>query len=118
MRRRSRRRRGVVSPLWAPTPLAVYKGQVHPVEDWVLIREEYSQDVEVQLAGVSLAVATLGTPNTVYGWLVAAHPQTMQKMGLTPGDRVIYREWEGGRWDFNGEVLLLMRAEHVLACVV
>ena len=118
MPRRSRRRRGVAGPLWAPTPVAVSVDKVHPVGDWVVIREEYSQDQSVEVGGVALALPTIGTANTVYGQLVAAHYQTTQRMGIEVGDRVIYREWKGGRWDFNGETVLVMQAEHVLARVV
>ena len=112
---RTSRRRGVLAPLWAPTPVGVGVSSVCPLEQWVVLSEEFEQDRVLQRETYSLVLATTGTPNTVYGKVLGIHPSTARELGVVVGDRVIYREWEGGRWDLVGQVVLIISSEHVLA---
>ena len=117
-RRRSRRRRSGQAPLWAPTPLGVPLEKVHPVPGWVMVQEYFDQDRVLDLGETQLEVVSMGIPNTVYGHVVGIHAETAQGLGVGMGDLVVYREWEGGRWDALGMIVLLLEARHVLArCV-
>lgn len=111
------RRRGGVAPPWAPKTVDVPLEAVHPLPGWVVIREQFDQDREVTLAGVTLIVATPGTSNTVMGYVLALHPETREELGIRVGDLVAYREWEGGRWSFEGASVLLMESQHILGLV-
>ena len=108
----------MVAPIWAPTFLPVTMEQVQPIQGWVMLQEEFKLDQEVITGGISLVVATGSHPNTVYGWVRGIHARTAQELGVKVGDFVVYREWEGARWDIQGQVVLLVEAQHVLArCV-
>ena len=101
--------------MWAPAPVGVSVEQVHPVVGWVAIQENHEINQRVTVGGVELTLAQPRVPNTVSGVVRAAHPDTLRELGVQVGDSVVYREWEGARWDMAGEVVLIMAAEHVLA---
>ena len=117
MSRKRRKARGMDAPIWAPRAVDVELDRVIPFPGWVILREQFEQDRSVVRSGVELQIPTLGTPNTVYGDIVRIDSQTSLESNLRAGDRVIYREWEGGRWDFMGDKVLLIGSGHILAKV-
>ena len=116
-RRTSRRKRGVTVPLGTPAPVGITVEQVNPVQGWVVVQEQFSQDQTVERAGVTLEIVSVGTPNTTYGKVRRIHPETAKEVGVDKGDLVVYREWEGGRWDLAGEVVLVLESRHILGLV-
>ncbi len=87
--------------------------RVRPLPAWVLLKESPKGDVTAS----GLVIARPLTSNTVYGEIRAIHVDTERELGLHVGDTVVIREWQGGRWSFTGEVLLLIGKEHILARV-
>ena len=107
------RRYGMAAPTWAPSVTNLEIEQVRPVEGWMLIEEDYSGTKSVHRGGVELYLPD--ATNTVYGIVVATAAN--ESLPVKPGDRVVYREWEGGRWVFRGRRALLIGSEHILATV-
>lgn len=102
--------------MWAPAPVGVSVELVHPAGNWVVIREEHEINRAMLVGGSEkLLIATLGVPNTVYGTLVAGEAEVLEQLNVQVGEMVVYKEWEGSRWDLAGEVYLIMNARHVLA---
>lgn len=111
------RQRGMVAPAWAPVAVDVALADVQPLPGWVLLREQFEQDERTVRAGVELVIVSLGTPHTVYGRVEALAEETAQELGVRAGDDVVYREWEGGRWEFQGDRALMIGSQHILARV-
>ena len=108
---KKKRRRAGERPNWAPIPVDADAAQIHPLPDWVLLEE-------IELPGTTesgLAIARPLTSNTTYGFIRAIHPKTGEKLGVSVGDEVIFSEWQGSRWRFNGETLLMPGSEDILA---
>ena len=110
-----RKKYGVEAPDWAPLPVDATVAEVRPLPGWVMLQEEFSQDKYANLAGVDIEIATLGISNTTYGNVLAVSSES--DLGVSVGDRVVYREWEGGRWSLHDKVVLLINEEHILAKV-
>lgn len=113
-----RRRKAGVRALWAPVPVDVNVTQAHPTPGWVIIKENFV-NLEHAVAGTSvvLAIARPFDTNTMHGEVAAIHPITAEETGLTTGDKIIYKEYSGGRWSFNGDKYLITDARDILAKV-
>ena len=96
-------------------PVDCAVANVLPSPGWALVRERFDKGRDVTIAGIKLEVVDPKRKNTVYGELVAVHPDDPKAAEVNPGEVVIYREWEGRRWDFRGETVLVMGSEHILA---
>lgn len=112
-----RRRRGQEAPPWAPNYIDCFAKDVSPIEGWLLLQERFDQDKSVEVSGIRLEIARPGVTNTVFGKVLAIHPDTAKELHVATNDVVVYREWEGGRWDFNGDKALLIDSRHILAKV-
>ncbi len=111
---RAKRRQFGERPLWAALMVDAEADRVRPLPAWVLLKESPVEGVTAS----GLLIARPLTSNTVYGEIRAIHGDTGRELGLRVGDVVAFREWAGGRWNFAGEVLLLIGKEHILAKVV
>ena len=114
---RRKRRRNYGTPIWAPKQVDASINEVKPLQGWVMMEERFDQDRVATVAGLELQIASPNTNNTVYGTVLAMNVEDAEKMGIYPGDVVIYREWSGGRWQLRDKTVLLMEAEHVVAKV-
>ena len=103
--------------MWASTPLDVSIDQVNPFQEWVIVKELTDITKYEQVAGQTLQIVRLKDRHTVYGELMAIHPSVSERLQVGLGDTVIYREWSGGRWDIQGEEVLIMKADDVIARV-
>ena len=101
------------TPVWAPRPLGVPVSRVRVMPGWVLLEEDFEAKRWVMVGGLNLELPQLGTPNTVVGRVLAIQ----DSIGVCVGDSVVYREWQGGRWECEGRQVLLIAVEHVLARV-
>ena len=111
-----KRRRVGVRPLWGAIPVDARIDQVHPIPGWVLLEEVFMGD-EHMVPGTDV-VLYINIPfnyNTMYGVVLAVHPITANELGITLGSKVIYKEWQGGRWAFTGQKTLIMPVEAILA---
>lgn len=115
IRTRRRRRRGLVTPEWAPNQIDLSIDDITPFPGWMVVEEQLHHNDDVNLNGVDLRIARPGVSNTVYGKILAMNEEDTF---VSVGDTIVYREWEGGRWNFDGQVVLLLQSEHVLALVV
>ena len=111
---RTRRRPGE-RPVWAARHVDAPVGCISPLPGWVLLEEQF---VGRQAPSGIVLIAAPGTTNTVTGRVLAVHVETAQELGICPGEVVIYREWSGGRWAFQGQPTLLTSSEDILAKVV
>ena len=112
-----KRRYGLDRPAWAAIPLDALIYEIKPVEGWVMIQEHFDQDRHVTVAGIELEIATLGTSNTTYGIVRGIHDNTASEIGVSVGDEVIYRQWAGGRWQVQNDVVLIMKSKDVIGKV-
>lgn len=71
----------------------------------------------VQGTDVVLEIAYPYRSNTVFGKIMAIHPETQESLGAGVSDVVVYREYSGGRWSFNGEKTLITPEHDILAKV-
>ncbi len=99
-------------PRWAPRQVDAAVVHVHPLQGQVLLEEMFP---ETRIGG--LEVIRSQTVNTVVGKILALHPETALELGVAVGDTVIFREWQGGRWAFNGQSALLTESKDILAQV-
>ena len=113
-----RRRYGLSKPLWAPKVLDVPVERVNPYPGWVIVQELFEQDRTVNIHGVEIQIADIGTSNTVFGRVVRIHDEDAEALGVNEGDRIIYEQWQGGRWNFHNEKVLIMGSEFIFAKVV
>lgn len=113
-----RRRRAGVRALWAPIPVDVNIEHAHPLPEWVALKELFVNN-EHTVAGtdVVLAVARPFETNTMHGEVMAIHPMATKLTGVGVGDIVIYKEFSGGRWSFNGDKFLITPLIDLLAKV-
>ena len=115
MANRVRRRKGLEAPIWAPVPIDADIEDVKPLSGWVMVSEHFEQDTYKDIAGMELAIVKPGTSNTMYGELIAMSEES--NLDVEIGDKIIYREWSGGRWSLNNRVVLLLPEDDVLAIV-
>ena len=108
--RRKRRRPGE-RPTWAPRHVDAAVEQVHPLEGLVLLQEVFVK----RKSGVLDLIAEPRTANTVTAEVLAVHENTAKACGFNVGDKIILREWQGGRWSFRGVPTLITAAEDILA---
>ena len=114
--RRSRRRRGGERPLWGATPVDLDVSQAYPLEGWVILKEKFV-GMEHHVPGTDV-VLTIHRPyvhNSVFGTIIKVHPETSEEFGIFKDDVVIYLEYSGGRWAFNGEKYLITPVYDILA---
>ena len=85
--------------------------------DYVAIGE----DLEVR-TGTSLFIPPMS--NSKVGIILKIAPDVAEMIGVEEGDRVVFSEWQGGRWAFadSGEPsgerkCLIMTSNHLLAKV-
>ncbi len=110
--RRKKRRPGE-RPAWAPRHVDAAIEDIHPLEGLVLLKEVFVK----RKAGLLDLIEQPGTVNTVVADVLAIHDNTAKECGFQTGDRVILREWAGGRWALRGEPVLLTQSEDILAKV-
>ena len=99
-------------PVWAPVVVDVSLGNLRPLPGWVILQERFIEDEE---RADGLTIARPGVVNTTTGVIVALSPETGAELGVSMGDNVVYREWQGGRWLFNGVPVLITASEHIVA---
>ena len=114
-RRRNQRRRGLEKPIWAPNSVDTDVMNITPLPGWIIIEEQFEQDQRAIVAGVEIAIAQPGTTNTTIGKVVNVNNEDAKSIGISAGEKIVYREWEGGRWDFAGRKVLLIGSEHIIA---
>lgn len=90
-----------------------------PTTGWIAVREKLEREPSAALAAVGFQFLNKG--NATVGEIVAVGPWA-ENDGLKKGDRIVYTEWQGGRWSFRGgEVddvrVLIMSVDDVL-CIV
>ena len=117
MPRRPRRRTGVLAPVWAPTPLDFPIRYIYPFFDWVVVRELPDKTRYVSIDNQTLEIVRPKDTHTVYGQILAIHPEVSKELDIQVDDEIIYREWAGGRWDVQGEQVLIMKLTDILAKV-
>ncbi len=108
---------GQVAP-WAPTPVDIEVGDVHPVPGWVIL-EEIFEGSERKVPGTDLIIH-ISRPyvhNTMYGKILAIHPETTEETGLDVGEVVVFREYSGGRWFFRDVKTLVTPVKDIYAKV-
>ena len=105
------RLRAGVRPMWGATEVGVDVSTVTPTPGWVIIEEDYA--METSPSGYFL-VSSYKT-NTVFGEIIAINIADSMKSQILPGDRIVYREFAGGRWSFQGRKLLITPLEAILA---
>ena len=110
------RLRAGARPAWAPIELGVNVARVRPAPGWLVLEEEFV--TEMTVGGISLAIARPYVANTVIGRVLAVGVGTAQKLGVTQGDRVVYREYAGGRWSCLGQKVLITNERDILARVL
>lgn len=88
--------------------------QFQPLTDWVVIAEHLNRST-----ASGITVPDRG--NAVIGTVLKSGDWASQRDGITPGDTVIFTEWQGGRWAFldpdsdDGEIrVLIMDAADVI----
>ena len=106
------------APVWASHPVDVKLSNIMPIPGWVVIRENFAPKETAILAGYMIIIPELGTRATMWGEIVNIALTDGVALGLSVGDGIIYREWSGARWDFNGEAVLIMRKEDILGKIV
>ncbi len=111
--RRKRRRPGE-RPAWAPRHVDAVIEQIHPLEGLVLLKEVFVKRKSKYLD----LIEEPGTANTVIADVLAIHETTAEEYHFNPGDRVVLREWAGGRWALRGQPVLLTQADDILAKIV
>lgn len=85
---------------------------VKPLADRVIIRPTAAEEVTV--AGIIIPDSAKEKP--LKGTVVAAGPGTKdEEMQLKPGDNVLYGKYAGTEVELEGEKLLIMRQNEVLA---
>lgn len=108
---------GLDTPLGVPNLVNYLVEQIEPRPGWVMVEEEFS-DGEVEIGeDFSIKVVKPYKTNTMVGQVVKASPSTLDYLGIGTSDKIVYREWQGARWNFAGTVVLLLWADHVLAAV-
>jgi len=112
-----KRRRASDRPVWSPLPLDVTWDKIKPRQPWIMLKEIPLDDEYTTKNGMVLSIARPGVRNTVYGEILASSKDADQRIHVSVGDIVVYREWEGGRWNLSGEVVLITKEEHILGIV-
>ena len=111
-----KRRRGGERPLWGATPVDCDVKKAHPLEGWVIIEEEFlNREHHVPGTDVVLTIHRPHESNSVFGRIVSVHPETSEEFLVYKDDRVLYREYAGGRWAFNGVKYLITPIYDILA---
>lgn len=111
-----KRRRAGERPVWAANPVDASADQIQPYPGWVLLDEQFIDD-EVKLSTGLLAVARPYDHHTMYARVDAIHPVDEERLGVKVGDLVLFKEWSGGKWLFNGDQRLLTNADDILGIV-
>ena len=117
MARRLRRRTGVLAPVWAPTPLDFPIRYIYPFFDWVVVRELPDKTRYVSIDTQVLEIVRPKDNHTVYGQILSINSKASEELGIQVNDEIVYREWAGGRWDIQGEQVLIMKLDDILARV-
>lgn len=73
--------------------LADYKPTTH----WVVIKEELERDIKLDSGGM---IHVPDAKNVTIGTIMALSDEA-EAEGMKVGDRVIYEQWQGGRWAFT-----------------
>lgn len=68
-----------------------------PTSHWVVIKEELERDIPLDGGGIihvpDQKAATIGT--------IKALGEEAKALGLRLGDKIIYEQWQGGKWAFT-----------------
>jgi co-chaperonin GroES (HSP10) len=85
--------------------------------DYVAIEEDFER---ASVPGLVLLPAS----NTVLGTVLRVGPGLTEMTGISAGDRVLFTEWQGGKWAFADRRLpggerkcLIMSSDYILAKV-
>ena len=108
---------GAEKPVWASLSVPASPSQVRPRRGWALIKEWVEPLEMVELSGVQLEIARPHVRNSVFGRVLAINELDGVEIPVKVGELVVYQEWQGRRWDFNGEQALLMEVRHIVAKV-
>ena len=111
---RKKRRRPGERPIWAPRHVDSDIEHIHPVQGKVILKEIFLN----RTSGELFISEEWGTKNTLTAYVLKVHPETSEEFGFNEGDRVIFKEWSGGRWAFQGMPVLITEAENILAQVI
>lgn len=117
MSRRPRRKTGILAPVWAPTPLDFPVRCIYPFVDWVIVKERPEITRFVSMSNELLEIFRPKDIHTVYGQILGIHPTASEELDIQVDDEIVYREWSGGRWDVQGEQVLIMKSTDILAKV-
>ena len=98
-------------PAWAPREVGVSIRKVNPEPGCVVIEEDFLD--EITQSGI--LVARPYASNTTYGKVVAINIQDIADHNIFPGDNIVYREYSGGRWSFNGSKVLIVPLDAIIA---
>ncbi len=82
--------------------------RVNPTKNWVILKEIFLEE-DVEASG--LYIIRPNVANTVFGEVMAKYP----KSELEIGSKVVFREYAGGRWSFQGEKALIVPEVAILA---
>ncbi len=98
-------------PVWAPIEVGVHLDRVDPAPGWVILKEQFLDET----TDSGIVVVKPYVANTVFGKVIAMNVEDQFKSEFFPGDNVVFREYSGGRWAFQGETVLITPLEAVLA---
>ncbi len=101
---------------WAPVPVDAGIDEIAPYPGWVLLEEEFL-DTTRTLGDVSIVIARPYDNHTTFGRVKAINELDAAKLGVVAGNLVVYREWSGGRWLFNGVSALIAPIDAILGIV-
>lgn len=82
--------------------------KVNPTKNWVILKEIF---LEEQAMNSGIYVIRPNVSNTVFGEVMAKYPSSE----LEVGSKVVFREYSGGRWSFQGERALIVPEVAILA---
>lgn len=82
--------------------------KVNPTKNWVILKEIF---LEENAMASGLYVSRPNVANTVFGEVMAKYPSSK----LEIGSKVVFIEYSGGRWSFQGEKALIVPEIAILA---
>jgi len=114
--RTSRQRRQARIPGAGYLRQGVFLDDLRFLGQWVCVQEVFESE-----RPSGLVIAQPGTRHTVFGEVLAAGDEA-ELEGVEPGRRVVFQEWQGGRWQFPArggqeQRVLIMTVDDVLALV-
>lgn len=99
-------------PVWAARKVDAKLTQVQPLPGWVLLHEN-----SLEVVRESGIIVTNSDRNTTHAVVLAIHEDTKAEIGVSVGDTIIFKEWSGGRWSFEGVPTLLTSSKDILGVI-